>query len=77
MQAFALRIWEGQADLSHFAEALAQDALSCKQANKIAFNKWSRSTVLLPLLYLTIVLNQNQLKHGLYFDSCICGDMRA
>lgn len=31
--------------------------------------------LLLPLLYLTIVLNQKQLKQGLYFDSCICGDM--
>lgn len=31
--------------------------------------------LLLPLLYLIIVLNQKQLKQGLYFDSCICGDM--
>lgn len=77
MQTFALRIWEGQAGLSLVAEALAQDALSCKPANKIAFNKWGRSMLLLPLLYLTIVLNQKQLKQGLYFDSCICGDMCA
>lgn len=75
MQAFALRNWEGQAGVSHIAEALAQDALSRKQANKTAFNKWGRLMLLLPLLYLTIVLNQKQLKQGLYFDSCICGDM--
>lgn len=77
MQTFALRIWEGQAGLSLVAEALAQDALSCKPANKIAFNKWGRSMLLLPLLYLTIVLNQKQLKQGLYFDGCICGDTCA
>lgn len=51
---------------------------SAMQASKqIAFNKWGRSMLLLPLLYLTIVLNQKQLKQGLYFDSCICGDMYA